>query len=80
MPKITVKIVVDDAHMDRPGDVQRRLEDQGLHVERAIPEVGVYFGTVEASQLPGIASTEGVASAAMEGGVQLPPLSPLVPQ
>ncbi|WP_417524534.1 hypothetical protein [Marinovum sp.] len=80
MSDVTLKIVLDDAHRDKPDEVCRALTAAGLRIENSIPAIGVIFGTADSENLERLKATEGVLEAEPEAGYQLPPLDSNTPQ
>lgn len=80
MAEISIKVVIDDAHLDQTETLSHRCEELGLHVQTVIPEIGTIFGTADESLLDKLCNLEGVENATTERGYQLPPMSEDVPQ
>ncbi len=80
MTKISIKVIVDSAHHNETEALCASLTKLGLQVETALPEIGVIFGSGDASLLPRLSATKGVESAMAETGITLPPASDKLPQ
>jgi hypothetical protein len=80
MATVSLKVIVDHAHLDDPGTVQRRITALGVHIEVFHPEIGVLFGSGDESILPEIRRVEGVAEAECEATYTHPPMSGDIPQ
>ncbi len=80
MSMVHVKVVVDNAHMHNQEMVRQGVSAAGMVVDRTIPEIGTMFGSADESMIEILQRVEGVLRAQPEGGCQLPPLDPNVPQ
>lgn len=61
-------------------EVAERLRGRGLHVERVRPITGIVVGSGPRSLIDKLRLIEGVRFVREEGGFQLPPFDPSVPQ
>lgn len=77
---IAVKVIYDDACGMDVQVICERAAEQGLAVEQVMPTLCAIFGSCDDSALDGLARLEGVLRISREGTVQLPPLSPDIPQ
>ena len=80
MAWISIKVVVDAAHVAQTEAVCAELQSLGMRVETTMPEIGVIFGAAEESLLPAVSRAEGVLAADREGEMRVPPVSGHVPQ
>lgn len=80
MSMVYVKVVVDSAHMHNQDIVRQGVSAAGMIVDRTIPEIGAMFGSADESRIEFLQRVEGVLRAQPEGGCQLPPLDPDIPQ
>ncbi|MEM7319447.1 MAG: hypothetical protein AAF408_10560 [Pseudomonadota bacterium] len=80
MAKVTVKVVVDDAHVNNSDMLEGKLRALGLEIEEIIPEIGVVFGTAEEESMEQLRALDGVAKAEPEQTYQLPPFKDDIPQ
>lgn len=80
MSDVTLKIVLDEAHVGKAHDVCRELEAAGLRIEESILAIGVIFGTIDSKNVARVKRTSGVAEAEPEAGYQLPPFDGELPQ
>lgn len=80
MPKVAMKVVVDDAHLESVGDLEKKLRDLGVEVEDVIPEIGVVFGSAEDEVVEKVRNLKGVARAEKEHTYRVPPMSEDTPQ
>jgi hypothetical protein len=75
---VALVISVDDAHLDRVPEVERRLREAGMHVDRSLPSIGAISGSAPAAIVHALRSTEGVADVEESREYQLaPPDSPI---
>ncbi|MBY5933532.1 hypothetical protein KUV51_11025 [Tateyamaria omphalii] len=80
MTTIAVKVIYDDACGTDVEVICERAAEQGLKVEQVMPMLCAIFGSCDDSVLGDLAKLEGVLRVSPEGTVQLPPLSPDIPQ
>lgn len=80
MSDVTVTVVIDDDHMHEPDRFEGLLRSCGLAVESCQPEIGVFYGTVDAARLSSLRALEGVAEAREEHRFAAPPVSSRIPQ
>jgi hypothetical protein len=80
MAKISVKVIVDNAHMGQTKALCASLTRMGMTVETTMPEIGVIFGSAEESLLPKLSSAKGVERATVESAIHLPPRDGKLPQ
>ena len=71
-------VQIDRAHSAET--VAGQLRDRGLNVERVLPRVGVVGGNGPRTLAASLRGVAGVSLVREEGGVQLPPFDPKVPQ
>ena len=69
----TVRISVDDAHLDRVSDVVKKLKDSGVDVDGVMEKLGTVTGSVDATKLKSLSSIPGVAHVEKSSTYQLPP-------
>jgi hypothetical protein len=65
MSQIQIKVRVDDAHLDRVGEVAERLKKAGMRVEKQLDAIGFVTGTCDACDEAELERVPGVA----KGGV-----------
>jgi hypothetical protein len=58
----SVIVKIDDAYLDRIGDVVAKLQTEGFVLASSLDAIGVLSGSVADSDLKKIASVEGVAA------------------
>jgi hypothetical protein len=71
--KVDVLVSLSDDHLPEIDEVASKLEDAGLEVGRALPEIGTITGRVAASKFSGLGKVEGVAALERAGGFQIAP-------
>jgi hypothetical protein len=80
MARISLKVVLDDAHISQTEKLSRTAAGAGLDVESVIPEIGVIYGSGDESLIDTLSRVEGVQDVDREAAFQLPPMSEIVPQ
>lgn len=80
MTTIAVKVIYDAECGTDVEVICERVSELGLTVEQVMPKLCAIFGSCDDSKLDDLAKLEGVLRVSPEGTVQLPPLSPDIPQ
>ncbi|NSX55282.1 hypothetical protein [Parasulfitobacter algicola] len=80
MAQVDIKVIVDIKGGTDPEDVSRSAAQMGMQVERVIPMIGAIYGSCDADNICKLEELKGVLRVAPESHVQLPPISPKIPQ
>ncbi|TFL17868.1 hypothetical protein [Jannaschia formosa] len=80
MSDVGVKVVVDDAHLERLSEVADMLTARGMRIATTLEPLGVILGEAEETSLGSLGEVEGVLRAEREGTVRLPPMDDDIPQ
>ena len=80
MPRISLSITVDDAHLDHTEAIARELRAHGFEVQRIVPEAGAIQATGQESGLDAVKRIAGVCRVRPERSFRLPPMSGSIPQ
>lgn len=73
MARVAVIVSLDDAAIDRVGEVVAMLERAGLEVRDVQDAIGIVSGAADASLLPALRRLRGIAAVEIERQHQLPP-------
>lgn len=80
MPRISLSITIDDAHLSQTEAIVHAIRACGLEVQRVVPEAGAIQATGEESDLDAVKRISGVQRVRPERAYQLPPLRGSIPQ
>ena len=73
MSKVNLLICVDDRNKEQIPKVVEALQASGLKIERVMEQTGVVTGSIDSTQVEGIARVEGVVAVEVEQEFQLKP-------
>jgi hypothetical protein len=71
--KVDVLVSLSDEHAPAIGEMTSKLEEAGLEVQQAMPEIGTISGRADPSRLSALRQVEGVASLEQAGSFQVAP-------
>ena len=73
MPRTSVVVAVDDAHLGAIAEVADRLRGAGMTIERTHELLGTVTGWTEGGDIAALRAVDGVASVERERTYRLPP-------
>lgn len=81
MPRISLSITIDDAHLGQTEAIARAVRACGLEIQRIVPEAGAIQATGQAEcDLDAVRRISGVQRVRRERSYQLPPMTGSIPQ
>lgn len=73
MSQVNLLISVDDRDREQILEVVEALQASGMKIEQVMKQTGVVTGSIDSTQVEGIARVEGVAAVEVEQKFQLKP-------